>query len=285
MYTVRSDTFVFNYTDAIRFSQYGGDVIRINGDEEFEEWADRMNWSGDGSPENPYIIENITMKVPFKTNGIFISNTTVHFIIRNCNISFAHNDNENTFFSGIKLYNVANAVIENNTFYKDEMGISIYESSDVEVAHNRFYWDVVGRAGSVPSPPLNIKVFKEGDHFNITWTASKDNGGWEILEYRVYCNGELIGKIYPYHHKIFYYSYTPKNPGVYVFYVIAVNVIGEGDRSKIVAISYKLPYKNWSNNTSNEDYIWIDLEVLGTVLIILFLGVIIYRRMESLGKR
>ncbi len=744
---------------SLGFSQYTENVIGINGNEEFREWASKMNWSGDGSAENPYIIENITMKVPFQTNGIFISNTTVHFIIRNCNISFAHNDNEN-IISGIKLYNVANAVIENNIFYKDEMAISIYESSNVDVMHNEFYaedeggvyikrsenvkisdnyfergesfvlgryvtnitllnntisyykeggilfefsahlkiikneikvkrglkysdrpreamwmdlskfilienntimggksqcygislespeeamirgnkimnsecygiqvtngknitldkndisissgegvsfiydvgavvesnrityndfegigvydsqnilivknliafngmgidvsggksieiynnsffynrgsgdkynssliqaydedgaarwydpsgygnyWDdwarnndtndkngdgivdypykigkgidyyplkyiptnykieptpprklrliygdgylniswrspvgngsspivgyiiyrngkgiatlpatrlyyndtsvmngvkyeyyvtafnsekeslrsnvvrgvpgvpgkplnlrthsergyiyiswepplnkgasdveyykvyralyifpppcpqgplswvliavvpaaqlyyvdanvtngvsylygvsavnkygegpkskeVIGRAGAIPSPPLNLTVINEGNHINITWNASRDNGGWEIFEYRVYCNGELIARIYPYRNKILYYNYTPKYPGVYVFYVTAVNAIGESDPSEMVTISYNVPNKNWGRESSGGDYIWIDLEILGMALTAIFICMVIYKK-RYISKR
>ena len=80
--------------------------IIIWGDEDFLNY----NFTGEGTKENPYLIENISIST-INFEGIYISDTTRHFSIRNCFISAAK--------TGIYIENVANntAIISNNTCY------------------------------------------------------------------------------------------------------------------------------------------------------------------------
>ncbi|MHA1292446.1 MAG: hypothetical protein ACTSQJ_07245 [Promethearchaeota archaeon] len=49
--------------------------------------ADKHDWCyGDGTPWDPYIIENVVIDAQSQTNGISILNSNDFFIIRNCTI-------------------------------------------------------------------------------------------------------------------------------------------------------------------------------------------------------
>ncbi|MFW9928569.1 MAG: hypothetical protein ACFFD1_04180 [Candidatus Thorarchaeota archaeon] len=74
-------------------------IININGDNNFSSQAIANGWAGDGTGGNPYIIENLTINTSLtEPYGIFIANTNVSFIIRNCSIY--------NFSYGIALSNV-----------------------------------------------------------------------------------------------------------------------------------------------------------------------------------
>ena len=94
--------------------------------------------NGDGSIENPWIIENlsITNTSYVYANGgvgyycIFIQDTSDYFIIRNCYIS-----NINSI-SGLHLYNVSNCIIENNKIENMNRGIRFYNSENIIIKNN-----------------------------------------------------------------------------------------------------------------------------------------------------
>jgi parallel beta-helix repeat protein len=105
-------------------------TIVINGDTNFNFTAQAEGWPGDGSPGTPYIIDSLDI------NGfdwsISISNTQVYFTISNCNLTGA------TFLdgAGIYLYNVSNALLNNNTVSHSWRGIYLDQSSYNTVANN-----------------------------------------------------------------------------------------------------------------------------------------------------
>ena len=109
-------------------------------------WSDSVNdlpWvqGGDGSPGNPYIIENVTIDVGGKNmSAIFIENSIDHFIIRNCTISntgpagpmavWFHN-------GGILLYNVRNGkLIKNDCSDNIQSGIHLGDCDYNEIIEN-----------------------------------------------------------------------------------------------------------------------------------------------------
>jgi parallel beta-helix repeat protein len=77
--------------------------------------------SGSGSATNPYIIENWEIDVS-GDDGIKITNTDAHFVIRNCTISGVG--------VGILLQYVTNGEIEGNTCFNSTIGIGFYQSSN-----------------------------------------------------------------------------------------------------------------------------------------------------------
>lgn len=58
--------------------------IRIEGNDQFDSIAKEESWSGDGTADDPYIIENLTFLAKDDEVSLFIANTSCHFIINNC---------------------------------------------------------------------------------------------------------------------------------------------------------------------------------------------------------
>lgn len=98
--------------------------IVITSDADFE----TQGWVGNGTIEEPYIIENLSINGNKSTSCIAIFNTTVHFVVRNCLLFNASGVNPNTSgvywdwqtgimspgINSILLYNVTNGLIEHN---------------------------------------------------------------------------------------------------------------------------------------------------------------------------
>ncbi len=91
--------------------------------------ADNEWCSGSGTWSDPYLIENITIDDLFSGSCIWIENSEVPFIIRNCTFI---NSGRGAVWpdSGIRFNNVSNGRIENNTIYLNEFyGLSILDGS------------------------------------------------------------------------------------------------------------------------------------------------------------
>jgi len=99
------------------------DPIRIDGNEDFAEKAEENGWPGDGSEDDPYVIEGYEIKGGGDGYGIYIGNVTDFFVIRN---SYVHNitgtqTTDSSFPSYLSdgwiiLYNSQNGKIEENKF-------------------------------------------------------------------------------------------------------------------------------------------------------------------------
>ncbi len=122
-----------HYSDAIHepidcLIQTQDSPVIINNDNDFIS----LGLLGDGSSTYPYRIENLTI-ITSGSEGIIVTSTTKHFVIRNCTIS--------TSYAGIFVYSVATktATIENNTFINNELvGIYCYSSNNVTISDNKF---------------------------------------------------------------------------------------------------------------------------------------------------
>jgi parallel beta-helix repeat protein len=140
-------------------------AIWIDGDANFSATALLEGWPGDGSPENPFIIDalEIDLEAEFG-NCIMISNTRVSFTISNCNLTRANVTHQGFGMvpslegAGIHLLNVSNGelisnicnnntgrgifledstynTLANNTCNKNEVGIYL-DSSDANTVVN-----------------------------------------------------------------------------------------------------------------------------------------------------
>jgi parallel beta-helix repeat protein len=175
------------------------DVIYIQGDEDFAQHAADENWTGDGSEENPYIIENYEINRTSEI-GIEIISTTVHFIIRdsiingrdsmiqlnmvrngiieNCvldnnddciilensnNIQIKRNVIHSNWDFGITLSNSHNIIITDNNFTDCSRGISLYKSTGNEISSNNF-----------TECYRSIRISSSGDN-RITWNNISGN--------------------------------------------------------------------------------------------------------------
>ncbi|MFX1606005.1 MAG: nitrous oxide reductase family maturation protein NosD, partial [Promethearchaeota archaeon] len=109
--------------------------IVINGDANFSATALVEGWTGTGSAQEPYIIENYDFVLGFTpVSSVNISHTRLHFIIRNCNFQGP----QATPSFGIYLDNVTNAqVIENVvTGYSHAVHIPITSSNILVLGNN-----------------------------------------------------------------------------------------------------------------------------------------------------
>jgi parallel beta-helix repeat protein len=103
--------------------------IVIDGDSNFSFTALLEGWPGDGSPENPYIIDGLDIDLGGgEGNCISISNTRVSFIISNCNLTGA--------YFGVYLENVINSELVNNICNDNWGGITLFESDHNTMANN-----------------------------------------------------------------------------------------------------------------------------------------------------
>lgn len=135
------------------------DIIRINGDYDFT--PDNGVSGGDGSPENPYVIEGYYIDgsplVPNPNGGgyielqynycIYIGNTTAHFVVRNCHLEGARWPYEPVDFGGgVTLFNVTNGLVENITTYDNKYGVYMRECRKITVWHVNSEEDSTGVA-------------------------------------------------------------------------------------------------------------------------------------------
>ncbi len=104
--------------------------ININGNDKFT--SKNGVTAGNGTEEDPYIIENwIIVGNGSISTGILINNTNVFFIIRNCTVyGFYHPDE---YHSGIKLSYVENGMIENSSVFESHTCINLRYSTNTSV--------------------------------------------------------------------------------------------------------------------------------------------------------
>lgn len=114
--------------------------IIIDGDTSFSDIALLEGWLGDGSPENPYIIDGLKIDLGGVVgHGINISNTRVSFTISNCIITGAYWGHGPCFCidgAAIFLINVTNGELVNNTCNSNGSGITLYDSYSNTIANN-----------------------------------------------------------------------------------------------------------------------------------------------------
>jgi parallel beta-helix repeat protein len=98
--------------------------------------------AGNGSAGNPWIIENRDINGTMYHYGIYIGNTTDHFIVRNCVLHHA-NGGVATFNdpyysdAGLILFNVTNGMVVNNTMHSNKwVGLYLRETMNCVVQDN-----------------------------------------------------------------------------------------------------------------------------------------------------
>ncbi|MFX0102282.1 MAG: hypothetical protein ACFFCS_22145, partial [Candidatus Hodarchaeota archaeon] len=95
--------------------------VRINTNDDFFYNTSGLISGGNGSEENPWIIENVKIQ-PDDTDGIVIQDTNDHFILRNCwvwDVESMNWDNHH----GIYLINVTNGRIEDCKVTPDPIAV------------------------------------------------------------------------------------------------------------------------------------------------------------------
>ena len=145
--------------------------IGINGNSQFIS-ANGVT-SGNGTQDDPYIIENWDINAGTGTNaGIEIRDTDVYFIIRNCTI----HDGYSNSTDGIYFYNVTNGGIEIVTSYNNSFGIALNYSSNNTITNCSVYNNSDRGIALDSSSNNNITSCSVyNNSFNIVLDASSNN--------------------------------------------------------------------------------------------------------------
>ncbi|MBS3789847.1 MAG: right-handed parallel beta-helix repeat-containing protein, partial [Candidatus Thermoplasmatota archaeon] len=115
--------------------------IRINNNTDFADKASEENWSGNGTLEDPYIIEEYEIDGSGPGYSIYIGNVTDHFEVSECHLhNTSGGQGEYSMNSGVHLFNTSNGHISdnflsNNTF----MGIHLEHSHNNTISNNTAY--------------------------------------------------------------------------------------------------------------------------------------------------
>ncbi|MBA7633174.1 hypothetical protein ES703_40736 [subsurface metagenome] len=129
-------------------------------------------WSGDGSLNDPYIVENYTI-LAISEHGIEIRNTNLHFIIRNVSIT----NGRSNYYHGFYLYNVINGILTNNTADNNLAGFLLVNSDNIifsdNVAINNLhgfrFWHSNDNtlANSTANSNLEYGIYLDNSNYNV----------------------------------------------------------------------------------------------------------------------
>jgi len=112
-------------------------AIEIDGDANFAAGALLEGWPGDGSPENPYIIDGLEINLGGEFGPcIDIRNTRVSFTIRSCKLTGAGGSFGWIGGDGIYLENVMNGELVANTVDGIPQGILLRNSTSNSLVNN-----------------------------------------------------------------------------------------------------------------------------------------------------
>jgi len=107
------------------------DPIYIDGDSQFAAMASANSWPGSGSLSTPYIIDGLDIDLGGSYGScILIVNTQVHFIVSNCRLSGATNNDDFGLGCGIRLVKVMNGQLVNNICNENRIGIALGSTID-----------------------------------------------------------------------------------------------------------------------------------------------------------
>ncbi|MHA2238376.1 MAG: right-handed parallel beta-helix repeat-containing protein [Candidatus Hodarchaeales archaeon] len=108
-------------------------IILIDGNNDFAAQASAKNWDGNGSITNPYVIEGISITLEPDAIGIEIKNTDVYFQVANCLLIGGE---EVIGKIGIRLGNVTNGQVSNNTVTNGICGMYLDRSHNITIVNN-----------------------------------------------------------------------------------------------------------------------------------------------------
>lgn len=145
-------------------------------------WAAIQPWcSGNGSENNPYIIENLKINGNNASSCIEIVDSNEYFVVRNCTLYNSSLGVYPYFDAGLKLFNVSNGMIfENNCSYNEYNGISLnYYCNNNIICDNVMHNNSVGISLSFWSS--SNSVLKNEAYHNIyygiclIWGSNSNN--------------------------------------------------------------------------------------------------------------
>ena len=119
-----------NKSDNIKSSETSG-PIHISSNQGWIDLKNAGKCTGEGTISEPYVIKDLEIDAGYSANCIFIENTDVYFIIKNCSLLYSAGG----YNAGIKLDNVENGIMRsNNCSFGNGYGIYVWDSR-----YNVFY--------------------------------------------------------------------------------------------------------------------------------------------------
>ncbi|MFX1323708.1 MAG: nitrous oxide reductase family maturation protein NosD, partial [Promethearchaeota archaeon] len=154
--------------------------------------------TGSGTSSDPFVIEDLIIDGGNSGSCIFIENSDVNFKIENCTLT---NAGSVLGDSGIRLYNVDNGVLINNTASNnDYFGILLHWSNNIDVLQNK----------------LN---FNNGEGLHVLYSTNNllsgnsiSNNGWNGIRLRFSDKNDIINNLVRAHSiGIYIDEYSDKN--------------------------------------------------------------------------
>ncbi|MBS3815957.1 MAG: right-handed parallel beta-helix repeat-containing protein [Candidatus Thermoplasmatota archaeon] len=168
--------------------------IRIDSNEDFAAQAEQENWPGNGTAEDPYMIEGYEIDSKGSGYCIYIGNTTVNFEIKD-NYLHGASGNDGRFFrnSGVYLRNVKNGLVTNNTAVNNEYyGIYLLGSQNIAVINNTARKNDMGVALEEYSKENTVadNTASENGYHGILLMGSSDNN---VIKNNIVSNNTRAG--------------------------------------------------------------------------------------------
>jgi parallel beta-helix repeat protein len=243
--------------------------IYINGNADFASQASANGWPGNGTQGNPYIIDSYDIDGQGGTYCIWIENTNVWFVIRNCNLWNATSDASQPWGTGLCLKNVTHGTVTNNYCSHDRYGICLwwYSSSNTitnnNCSHNSedgicLWWysssNNIANNNCSENSENGIYLYYS-PYNNITSNTLWNNGigiGGESLEYwntHIIENNRVNGK------PVYYYKNqngctVPSNAGE-VILANCTNMVVSGLTLTNTSIGIELGFSSYNTITNN----------------------------------
>ncbi|MEM3525732.1 MAG: NosD domain-containing protein, partial [Thermoplasmata archaeon] len=148
--------------------------IQILSNEQFAEMKNLMDWDGDGSQSDPYLIDGYLCNARGGSYGIKIENTNVSFVISNCDIMNATATNA----AGISLRNVTGGLIQDNRIINNYVGIYTTYSI-IDILKNAVSNNIVG-----------LYLYENTNYTNVTENELSNNSNHGV--YMLYANNCTI---------------------------------------------------------------------------------------------
>jgi parallel beta-helix repeat protein len=130
--------------------------ITLRSNTEFANQAAEEGWKGNGTSSSPYLIENLWIRSDAEC--LDISDTTVHFVVRNCFLSSTPELSADC--AAISIYNSSNAHVESCIVHSNDDGVQFFLSRECSVYNCTIEALCVGVNATVPMvlPSLAARV-------------------------------------------------------------------------------------------------------------------------------
>ncbi|MEM4308931.1 MAG: NosD domain-containing protein, partial [Thermoplasmata archaeon] len=146
--------------------------IHITNNNEFT--AENGVIRGSGTQNDPYIIGDWEIDAKGGTYCIWIENTDVYFVVRNCTVYNATNAGSVPYGAGITLNNMRNGFLENNKCNNSNRGIYLYGSSQYNnITNNNAYGNT----------QYGIYLYSSSNYNNITNNNASNNNQFGVYLY------------------------------------------------------------------------------------------------------